>query len=182
MAFYSTVLDFSSVIDQQRDIATLPQVFERAMLDVAVDVEQTYLPRLQAYPPARDDSKFRFATPKSRRKWFAMVAAGEVKTDGKHYIRTGGYAKLWLVELGQEGDTYNIRIGTRDQAQRGGTTIGGKTFKGGQFLPFLVAEFIGGNRQVPGHADTGWVKFHPILNEVGDFTNERFYRMVKDYV
>lgn len=160
MAFYEATFDFSAIIDQQQDIKNLPQVFESATLKTAIDVEQTYLPRLQATPPERGSEKFRFATAKSRRKWFAMIANNEVRTDGQHYIRTGGYVQSWRVEFEQVGNEYRIEL----------------------FNTTPAAKYIGGERQVPGHADTGWIKYHPYLDEVAEFSNRRFYEAVKPYV
>ena len=160
MAFYDATFDFSAIIEQQQDIEALPKVFETAMLKTAIDVEQTYLPRLQATPPERGSEKFRFTTPKSRRKWFQMLKDGEVRTDGKHYIRTGGYVKAWRVEFEQAGNEYRIEL----------------------FNNTPAAKYIGGERQVPGHSDTGWVKYHPYLDEVAEFSNRRFFNAVKPYV
>jgi len=182
MPFYDAQFDFTGVKQIQDDIANLPTKFADAMLDTSIEVEQTFLPQLQEYPPPRDDSIFRFKTARSRRKWFAMLANGEVNTDGSHYIRTGGYRRSWQVDIGQNGDVFQLRVGTQDRAARGGTTIGARTFAGGQFLPTLVAEYIGGVRQVPGHGDTGWIKFDPILDEISVFMNRRFFEIVSKYL
>ncbi len=182
MPFYDAQFDFAGTKQIEKDIADLPTVFADAMLETSIEVEQTYLPKLQEYPPPRGDSIFRFKTARSRRKWFAMLANGEVNTDGSHYIRTGGYGRSWGIDLGQDGDVFQLRVGTQDRAAKGGTTIGGQIFKGGQFLPTLVAEYIGGDRQVPGHGDTGWIKFDPILDEISEFMNRRFFEIVSKYL
>jgi hypothetical protein len=182
MVFYGADFDFSGVDTITDEIDELPSVFADAMLNTSIVIERQYLPRLQEYPPPRDDRPFRFATPKSRRYYFYLIKSGQVKTDGKHYIRTGGYAKSWVVDVAQNGEVFQIYVGARQQAPKGGVTIGNRSFTGGQFLPFKVMEYIGGDLQVPGHKDTGWTLYHPILDEISAYMDRAFFEAVESYV
>lgn len=157
MPFYSQTFDFSGLDAIQNDIQSIEDTFADAMLDTSVDIENTYLPKLKEYPPTRAKHPFEFATPKSRRYYFHLVRTGQVRTDGHGYVRNGGYANSWRVDIEQSGNEYTIRVHST----------------------FPASQYVGGNRQVPGHRNTGWVRYEPILDDISDYADRQFYETVR---
>jgi hypothetical protein len=88
--------------------------------------ERSALKVLGTYPPARGLNKFRFATARSRRWYFA-------NHDGK-YQRTGALGKAWKARLSITRAGFSVAVSNSANA----------------------ASYVYGPRQVPGHADTGW--------------------------
>lgn len=70
----------------------------------------------------------------SRRKYFAMVAAGEVPSDGSAYSRTGDIETSFEVEIAGQFIENLIRV----------------------FNRHTKARFLYGPHQVAGHRNTGW--------------------------
>jgi hypothetical protein len=92
--------------------------------------ERSALKVLGTYPPARGLNKFRFATARSRRWYFA-------NHDGK-YQRTGALGKRWRARLSVTRAGFSVAVSN----------------------PSNIAQFVyegEGLRQVPGHSDTGWL-------------------------
>lgn len=154
--YYTGVFDFTDIVDMQKEIDGLEDKFANNLLKVATQVEDDYLPLLQQYPQQRAKHPFEFATPKSRRYYFYLVNSGQVKTDSYGYVRNGGYARSWNVDLEQNGTTYTLTVSSS----------------------FPAAQFVGGLRQVPGHANTGWIKFQPILADIDTFMEAIVKRLV----
>jgi len=160
MTFYNAVFDFSGIEDIQQNITDIGDVFSNAMLNTAIELEQIYIPRLREYPDSRAKHPFQFATAKSRRYYFYLVNNGLVPTDGYGYVRNGGYANSWNVDIDQTGNEYRVTL----------------------YSTFPAAKYVGGERQVPGHTNTGWIKYNPILAEAGDFANRQFFEIVSSNV
>ena len=156
----TAVYDFAGLDDILDDIKQLPDVFEDAMIEVGVEVETRYVPSLALYPATRAVHPFQFATPKSKRKYFALIREGKVRTDSYGYVRNGGYGKSWSVEIEQDGTGVTLSVRTS----------------------FPAAIYVGGKRQVPGHRNTGWIQYEPILDEIHSFADLRFYQIVEPYV
>lgn len=106
----------------------------------------TLLTQLKVEAPARTGKWGGWSTDKrknmrAQRKFFAMLASGEIKSDGQHTIRTH---KL------RDGYTANVFIkGTETLIE---VRNSAKHYK-----------FVKGRRQVPGHTATGWAKDDPII-------------------
>lgn len=160
MTFYEAIFDYSGIEEINKDIADLQDTFKESMLDTAIEIEQIFIPRLSAYPATRAKHPFQFATPKSRRKYFAMIANGEVRTDGYGYVRNGGYGRSWRVEASENDSEFTIEV----------------------FSTFPASIFVGGNRQVQGHKNTGWILYPPILAQIDNFASKRFFETVIDNV
>jgi hypothetical protein len=158
--FYEGTFDFSAIDEINKDIADIGDTFKDAMLDTAIDIEQTYIPQLSAYPATRAKHPFEFTTPKSRRKYFAMIRNGEVRTDDYGYVRNGGYGKSWRVEATENGNEYTIEV----------------------FSTFPASKYVGGANQVAGHRNTGWILYAPILAQIDEFANRQFFEVVTDNV
>lgn len=95
------------------------------------------LAKLRQYPPPVK-RPFQFATAKSRRYWFAVLA----KKYPNGYQRTGKLADAWKINLDLwDGDLVLSASNSR------------KYYK-----------WVQGDRQVPGHANTGWQLAAPIFN------------------
>lgn len=160
MTFYNAVFDFSGIESMTQDIDNLNDVFNDAMLDTAIELEQSYIPRLREYPDTRAKHPFQFATAKSRRYYFYLVNNGLVPTDGYGYVRNGGYADSWNVDVSQSGNEFSISL----------------------YSTFHAAKYVGGDRQVQGHTNTGWIKYNPILNEASEFANRAFFETVRQSI
>lgn len=155
MVFYTGEFDLTDIKRQQQDIEQIEPKFSENLLKVATQIESDYLPLLQQYPQEAV-KPFAFKTPKSRRYYFYLISIGAVNTDGQKYIRTGGYAQSWRVDLDQSGATYTLSV----------------------YSDFPAAQFVGGLRQVPGHQNTGWMKYQPILADIGTFMDTMVKRLV----
>ena len=153
---FNATFDFTGVENITNDIKDLPKQFEDAMLATAVDIEQQYIPQLAKYPPNRAKHPFQFATPKSRRYYFYLVNSGQVNTDGYGYVRNGGYAKSWRVDVSNNGNEYTVTVEST----------------------FPAAKYVGGNRQVAGHRNTGWQLYEPILAQIDEFASKQFFETV----
>lgn len=134
MYITKTTVDVSA-IKAQRDRAVaatgLMGSYTQQVIAPAIQarVDATYAPypQLAIHP-------FEFATPRSRRWYRAQVRAGNIRTDGTRYIRNGDLGKAWMVLF--------------DRRQ----TEGFLTVKN----TASMAIYVFGNRQVAGHATTGW--------------------------
>lgn len=155
---YTATFDFSSVDAITRDIDNLESTFESSMLDTAIDIEQTYIPQLAQYPPNRAKHPFQFATPKSRRYYFHLVNTGQVNTDSYGYVRSGRYGQSWNVDVSQSGNEYIITVENT----------------------FPAAIYVGGSRQVGGHANTGWILYQPILDQIDEFASRQFFETISE--
>lgn len=94
---------------------------------------------------------FGFATPKSRRWYFAALRQGLIPTDGKRYKRRGVMLKAWKITI--------------KPTLEGGEAVLENSQEG--------AQYVYGPRQVPGHKITGWPsietlqeKYQAQLNDV----------------
>lgn len=154
--FYTGTFDFNDIANIKKDIEEQEVKFADNLLKVATQIEDDYLPLLQNEPQQRAVHPFQFASPKSRRKYFAMIANGEVEVDDYGYVRNGGYAKSWIVDLEQNGTEYTLSV----------------------YSTFPAAQYVGGLRQVQGHANTGWIQYQPILSDISTFLDSVITRLV----
>lgn len=121
--------------------------FEDAEKLIMKTLDESRAPLLQAlgrYPSRPAIHPFQFATPKSRRYYFVLIREGKINTDGKRYVRTGGYRKSWVVDTIKGKGTYTLSVGNKWRANR---------FVGGA-LDFDESKARA--RQVAGHRRTGW--------------------------
>jgi hypothetical protein len=131
-------MDINLTIDGSDDLANLIEFvqdgigwrrFDRMRERFRGRFERRALKVLGTYPPERGLNKFRFATAKSRRWYFA-------NHDGK-YQRTGALGKAWSARLSVTRAGFSVAVANASN----------------------IAQFVydgEGLRQVPGHADTGW--------------------------
>lgn len=90
------------------------------------------------------------ADARARRWWHWAVKTGRVKTDGRHYIRTGNFQKAFDIRFVVQDDYYDLLV----LANKKGTDSKGR-FK----YRWVVGTFdrARGNRwRIPGHRKTGW--------------------------
>lgn len=119
-------------------IAEFPDLYFQIVYDAySRQIALPMLAQLRKYPPPVK-RPFQFATDKSRRYWFGVLA----KKHPNGYQRTGKLADSWKVNLDLfEGDLIFSAQNTR------------KYYK-----------WVQGERQVPGHKNTGWQLASPIFN------------------
>jgi len=143
MIDYSLTASVDPYSNNKRFINTIDRVFAGIIQRVGDKVGQQLEP-LKEYPTNRAKHPFAFATPKSRRYYFYLVSTGQIRTDGYGYVRNGGFARSWGHQVEQSGDDYTISIGSS----------------------FNAAKWIVGDRQVPGHRNTGWKNVNPYLTQL----------------
>lgn len=136
--YYASLEIPRDVLQAQREtIQTAPgKMGDYIATVVKPEVESLVQSRLAPYPgPAV--LPFEFATVKSRRWYFAnRVPSGSKKG---RYQRTGDLAQEWIVEVDRRRNEGFMSVRNTDPA----------------------AIYIFGNRQVSGHARTGWGKDFP---------------------
>lgn len=137
-----------SVIRTQREIArrapgAMGNYVQMVMVpQVQRKVSESYAP----YPPPAIHP-FVFATARSRRWYFANVRAGNIPTDGRGYVRSGALGQAWRVLVDRRQNEGFLTV--KNVASS--------------------AIYVFGNRQVPGHRNTGWgAQFERANHEVGD--------------
>ena len=102
------------------------------------------------------------ANERARRKYFAMVRSGEVQTRNGRYVRTGGYAKSWVVQGGYS---------------RGGFVLtAASNYRGAIFVGGTLAKDLRRARRtkIPGHKKTGWQTSAGAVNFWFDKANEAY--------
>ena len=159
--FYEATFDLTDIKKIKDDIEQIQDKFGENFLKVGTQIEDDYLPLLQQEPSQRAVHTFvwshdKAANDRARRKYFYLINSGQVNTDGYGYVRNGGYANSWRVEIDQNGTEYSISV----------------------FSTFPASKFVGGLRQVPGHEKTGWVKYQPILADIDTFMESIIVRLV----
>jgi hypothetical protein len=113
-------------------------------------VQRRSLKVLGTYPGPRR-GKFRFATERSRRWFFANYPEG--------YTRTGQLGESWRVKMSVTVAGFSMEIGTdADAAQY---VYGGEQF-----------------RQVPGHFDTGWPNADDQFLDVAAYAEKELIREI----
>lgn len=154
-----TVTDTGTVQTLLADAPNLVRV-------VADDVAEIYAPqikRVMAQEPSLARHPFEFATPKSRRWYFAAVSGKipgvTIPTDGKRYLRTGQLSRGWSVYVQQRGERVDVVV---DNPARAAVYVGGSMS--------LTNPSRAAQRQVPGHRNTGWqlwvTRLNPLLESV----------------
>lgn len=113
------------------------------MLDVGIDIEDELVHIADTAPP-RDNSTFVWsndpqANDRARRKWFALVNSGRVRTDGKHYIRQGE-------------PPYGLTVIVEIENSRAFIAILSEWTK----FNMIFGSPLTGRGQLPGHRDTRW--------------------------
>jgi hypothetical protein len=155
-SYYEATFDPSDYINPKKEVEGLQDTFSENLLKVATQIEDDYIPLLAQEPTNRAVHPFQFATPKSRRYYFYLVNSGQVQTDDYGYVRTGGYANSWRVDLEVSGTEYTLSV----------------------YSTFPASQYVGGLKQVKGHANTGWIQYHPILSDIEVFMNSIVKRLV----
>lgn len=117
----------------------------------AVDRHRVSLIADLAREPRPAVHPFEFATPKSRRKYFAMIRDGKVQTANGRYVRSGGYGDAWHVEYDVVNGMFTISIYN---------TFPGARYIGGSLAQDAAAA---ARFQVAGHRNTGWQRSSPIV-------------------
>lgn len=154
--YYEGEFDFTDVVSLQKQIGDTENVFAENFLKVGTQIESDYLPLLRQYPETRAKHPFQFATAKSRRYYFHLVKSGQVNTDGYGYVRSGGYADSWRVDVDQNGTVFSISV----------------------YSDFPASQYVGGLKQVLGHRNTGWIRYQPILADISTFMDTAVKRLV----
>lgn len=109
--------------------------------DLERNVTPTLLSELRYYPGA-SVHPYTFGSDRSKRYYFWAVNEGLIKTDGNRYIRTQETANAWSVEVIEDEESLALVSENTKKSTR----------------------YVTGNRQVRGHARTGWVKHSETIN------------------
>ena len=114
--------------------------------------------------PPRSDVKFvwslnRAADERARRWWFRAVREGLVPTDGEHYRRSGTIPASWIITVSR--DTNPITVIAQNPAEGSEFVYGSET-----------------QRQVPGHATTGWPSAKKELADLEIWMEEKIVRLL----
>jgi hypothetical protein len=121
------VADKDVILDTAREI--------RAKIDARDDEAIDWLVN-NFYPPPRDPSrKFRFATDKQRRAFWAMVKRGLIQVPYRRTLNLLRAIDANVLKVSDSGFVLQIGINTTKAP----------------YAPFVVGE-----DQIPGHGDTGW--------------------------
>jgi len=123
------------------EVHQLPGRYRRAIIKEVIPQVQKYARLLTSRYPGPTKHPFAFATPKSRRWFFANVPAP--------YMRTRFLAESWDVNLYLEDDDgFSIQMDND--------------------APY--AQYVYGPRQVPGHRVTGWHELTDTYQKVAGYT------------
>lgn len=129
--------------------------------DILADMSK--YPRQAVHP-------FQFATAKSRRYYFYLVRSGKVRTDGKRYVRNGGYGKSWQVLSDYSGGVYRVAIVSDFKAAR---------YVGGTLVRNLQQAR---QSQVAGHSRTGWQLSAKVAQKWYEILGVDFLELAEDEI
>lgn len=128
----------------------------RKMQTILVPELQADVDVLMSEDPGEVSAPFEFGTPKSRRKYFAMIDSGKVLTDGAHYIRQD------IIERG-------FRVKISDRLREELLTVSNIQPK---------ATFVYGPWQVAGHRNTGWGREFDVARQLlSERLHQRIYEL-----
>lgn len=141
-----TPKDFGPIIQK---VHALPAKFRAGVYKEAVPAIQRYARQLTSRYPGRVSVPFIFATPKSRRWYFANKSAP--------YRRTRVLGQGWNIGLRVSGRA-NLSITMYNDVN--------------------YAEHVYGPRQVPGHANTGWRPLDDIYLRVSQYADNQVRKVM----
>jgi hypothetical protein len=142
-------VDTKDIIKEMRQLADQRTIARMVSRDIAPPIERRIDAIVKQPAPPRTSIKFvwslnRAANARARRWWFANLRAGNIPTDGQHYLRSGVIENSWQNEIFLDGDEVVLSF----------------------FNPADGAEYVYGSpeqTQVPGHATTGWLNYKDLL-------------------
>lgn len=150
-----SILDTRALADIEKFVTTYPQHAATVVTSAweAPQGKPALMAALQAYPRERS-GKWGGWSPDPKKNaraaawWFAAVRDGRVKTNGRHYIRTGKLGKGYQSRLLRTTNG-EILISVKNTENR-------------------AYRWTKGKRQIIGHALTGWRQDTPIIAEWSD--------------
>lgn len=150
-------------------LTVLPEIVEDEALDIAIEYEPRIVKTLGTIAPPRGDEKFEWsndpaANRRGQRKFFALLKAGIIQSDGKHYKRRGKPGMGWDIEVDRDGDNIVIRVFNKWKKS---WTVYGRLRVNVRRPP------------IPGHARTGWQAANPKLQQIfSDMTRDMAQRVI----